>query len=89
MPKVNGGLGLRKTEAINKAFQCKLAQKILTDEESIWVRAMRAKYLKQQNFLTCSKKALDSPVWKNMLNYRQILQKGLVWRVGKGNEISF
>ena len=89
MPRVKGGLGLRKTEAINKAFQCKLARKILTNEDSIWVRVMRAKYLKQQNFLLCPKKASDSPVWKSILSCRPLLRKGMVWKVGNGNEISF
>ena len=70
MPKLKGGLGLRKAEAINKAFQCKLAWKILTNEESIWVRGMRVKYLKNQDFLKCSKKA---SVWKSIVNCRQIL----------------
>jgi len=62
MPKAKGGLGLRKAEAINKAFQCKLAWKILTNEESIWVKAMHAKYLRTQDFLTGTKNQIESPV---------------------------
>ena len=37
--------------------------------------------------LTCSKKSLDSLVWKSIVSYR--LRKGMVWRVERGNEISF
>ena len=37
MPKSKGGIGLRKTEAVNTAFQCKLAWKILTNNDSVWV----------------------------------------------------
>jgi len=35
-PKEEGGIGLRKTAALNIAFQCKLAWKILTDKKNIW-----------------------------------------------------
>ena len=53
-PKTQGGLGLRKIGVINKAFQDKLAWKIMTDEENIWVRIMRSKkYLKKHTFLAC------------------------------------
>jgi len=49
-PKEFGGLGLRKTLAVNKAFQCKLAWKIVTKHDSMWVRIMRSKYLRHQEF---------------------------------------
>jgi len=89
MPKVKGGLGLRKAEAINKAFQCELAWKVISKEESIWVRVMRTKYLKQNEFLSCLPKSTDSPVWKNILKSRQLIREGLVWKVGTGTDISF
>jgi len=44
MPKSAGGLGLWKAEAINKAFQCKLAWKVLTGAPSLWVQSMMKKY---------------------------------------------
>jgi len=74
MPKVKGGLGLRKTTAVNQAFQCKLACKILTKEESIWVRVMHAKYLKQFEFLACLPKPTDSPIWRSILKSRQLIR---------------
>jgi len=37
-PKEKSGLGLHKIAALNIAFQCKLAWKILTEKENIWVR---------------------------------------------------
>jgi len=43
--KQNGGIGLRKTAAINQAYQSKLAWKIFTNQNSMWVRLMRNKYL--------------------------------------------
>ena len=45
LPKKKRGLGLRKTEATNKAFHSKLAWKILTDSSTLWATPMRLKYL--------------------------------------------
>ena len=49
-PKSMGGLGLRKTKDVNMAFQSKLAWKILNDSDSLWVRILRTKYLRNQDF---------------------------------------
>jgi len=56
MPKVKGGLGLRKTEDINKAFQCKLKWKILTDEESLWFDRCRQSILNNKIFSRVQRK---------------------------------
>ena len=57
-PKSRGGSGLQKIEAINKAFQCKLTQKILTNVPILWVQSMRAKYLCSTNLFCCTKKKI-------------------------------
>ena len=88
-PKKFGGLGFRKTTAINLAFQCKLAWKILQEKENLWVAIMTAKYLKHSNFLIVTPKPSDSPVWKSVLRSRSLLKKGLRWIVGTGENISF
>ncbi|XP_056697886.1 uncharacterized protein [Spinacia oleracea] len=44
-PKNQGGLGLRKTEAVNSAFLVKLGWKVITDHNNLWVREIHAKYL--------------------------------------------
>jgi len=37
MPKSIGGLGLRKTEAFNKTFRCKLVWKVFPGAPNLWV----------------------------------------------------
>ena len=32
---------------------------------------------------------MDSPIWKSLLKCRGLLQKGIIWKIGKGDEISF
>jgi len=88
-PKQNGGIGLRKTVAVNRAYQSKLAWKILTNQDSIWVRIMRKKYLRHHDFLNTQIKQGDSVVWTNIMKCRELIRQGLIRTVGDGTNISF
>ena len=88
-PKESGGLGLRKTAAVNKAFQCKLAWKIVTNQNGIWVSIMRDKYLKQQEFFDTHSKHSDWVVWRNIIRCKDLICQGIIWRLGDGKDIFF
>lgn len=88
-PKVCGGLGLRKAEAVNKTFMCKLAWKILKEPRNWWVQQMRAKYTSPAQFFGTKIRQTDSCAWKCILRCRNTLKKGIRWRVGDGKQISF
>jgi len=75
--KSHGGLGLRKTDAVNLVFQAKLAWKVLWGFEGLWTSVMKHKYLNSNSFLECKLKSIDSPVWKSILRSRVLLRKGL------------
>ena len=70
-----GGLGLRKTDALNHAFQAKLAGKVLWGSEGLWTSVMKHKYLNLNSFLECKTKSTYSPVWKSILRSRVLLQE--------------
>ena len=46
--------------------------KNLIDNDSIRVRIMNDKYIKNNNFFRMSKKKGDSIIWKKVINYRKI-----------------
>ena len=46
------------------------------DNNSIWVRIMREKYIKNNNFFKIPKKKRDSIVWKEVVNIKNILKLG-------------
>ena len=50
---------------------------------------MRVKYLRSANLFCCTRKNTDSSIWKAILKCRALLQKGVIWKIGKGDEISF
>ena len=88
-PKQNGGIGLHKTVALNQAYQSKLAWKICTNQNSMWVCLMRTKYLRHHDFFNAQGKQVDSLVWKNLLKCRKLIWQGLIWTVGNGKDIYF
>ena len=88
-PKSRGGLGLRRTLPLNKAFIAKLGWKILTEPTNYWVQLVTQKYLQGQSFFSCKPKPNDSPIWKHILLQRPLLQQGIRWKIGDGSKIFF
>ena len=86
---MKGGLGLRKSKAVNEAFQCKLDWRILTSESSLFVQAMKNKYLCKTSLLEYTRKGTDSLIWRNVLHCRHLLRQEMRWKLGKGDKILF
>ena len=76
-PKQLGGLGIRKTAAVNIAFLAKLGWKFLTQPENYWVQQVRAKYESVEQFFACRSKRSNSWVWKCLLRLRPFLKQGM------------
>ena len=82
-------LGIWKNEDVNRASIAKLGWRILTDNDSIWVRIIRDEYVKNNNFFRIPKRAGDSNVWKEIMNHRKYDGAGLKWCIGDGRKVSF
>ena len=50
---------------------------------------MRTKYLYESELFRCPRRSTDSPVWKSIMKTRDLLKSGVIWKVGKGDKISF
>ena len=87
--KAQGGLGLRQTLPMNKAFLAKLSWKILTEPHNLWVQLVTQKYLRGQSFFMCTPKPTDSPIWRKILQQQSLLQQGIRWKIGDGSQILF
>ena len=55
-PKFKRGLGIRRNEDVNKTSITKLGLRIFLDTNSIWVRIVREKYVRNNNFFNVLKK---------------------------------
>lgn len=56
---------------------------MLTDNNKLWVKIYKDKYLRKTNFMDCIPGSHQSPMWRDILRGRSLLTKGL--KVGKGN----
>ncbi|GLT28349.1 hypothetical protein SLA2020_032890 [Shorea laevis] len=88
-PRDLGGLGLRSARENNQAMITKLGWQLISTLSKPWCKALLAKYLKNGSLMHCSITQTASATWKSILKCRSILQLGLRWRVGDGQQIKF
>ncbi|KAI5352205.1 hypothetical protein L3X38_005096 [Prunus dulcis] len=90
-PKSKGGLGFKKTHEMNKALLAKSGWRLLKKDEGLWAQIFEKKYLRGHS--PCDPNLLlkqnCSPTWKGIVFGSQLLEKGLIWRLGKGDNINF
>lgn len=82
-----GGLGLKKAKTQNLALLSKLSWKVATQEDSLCVTILRDKYLRNCNITSWPRKRKASHVWRNILDTKHILDKGLKWTVEDGKSV--
>ena len=87
--KLEGGLGVKRLETWNKCFMAKLAWKIHTKEDSLWVKLMTKKYLSRQSFQEAEPKPYHFPNWKMILKHKKWAIDHSIIRIGSGKNISF
>lgn len=66
----------------------KLGWRIIKEEDKMWVRMLKARYWEGRSFMNASAKSHHSPLWKDIVQGREILEKGLRRRIGNGKDTS-
>jgi hypothetical protein len=80
-------MGLRNLEELNRALYVKLIWKII-NEEGIWAKYMKRKYIGNKSFWEISERLDDSGVWKFILKNRQEARKCLSLNIIDGKTTS-
>ncbi|KAL2906857.1 hypothetical protein RDABS01_005567 [Bienertia sinuspersici] len=83
-----GGLGVRNLRIWNLTFMAKLGWKILTDENKLWVKLLRERYLRKCNFMDAIPNQGQSQLWRDVLKGRDILSTSLIMGIGDGSQTS-
>ncbi|CAN1153964.1 Putative ribonuclease H protein At1g65750 [Linum perenne] len=80
-PKEEGGLGLRSARSLNLAYLIKLAFSFHQQPESLWVKVLHSKYLKEvEGEFLPTHKSSQSALWKGICSVWPMMMQGA--RVG-------
>uniref|UniRef100_A0A803P9U8 Reverse transcriptase domain-containing protein n=1 Tax=Cannabis sativa TaxID=3483 RepID=A0A803P9U8_CANSA len=82
-----GGLGFRTFSFHNQALLAKQAWRVWTDTGSLLHSILKARYFKHSDFLNAPVGYNSSFTWRSLLWGRQLLKKGLVWKIGAGTHV--
>ncbi|CAA7053633.1 unnamed protein product [Microthlaspi erraticum] len=90
--KEEGGLGIWKTNLMNKALLATVGWRLMQDDRSVWARVLRNKYrigdIHEKAWLT--NKGTWSSTWRSVvLGIRDVLQPGHTWAMGDGRNMLF
>ncbi|XP_073042054.1 uncharacterized protein [Primulina eburnea] len=86
-PKQFGGMGFRSLLAFNRALLAKQVWRIINYPSSLMAQVLKARYFKYDDIMTAQLGSKPSYVWRSILWSRDLIQKGLLWRVGNGLRI--
>ncbi|XP_027157225.1 uncharacterized protein LOC113758655 [Coffea eugenioides] len=86
--KGKGGIGFRDLEAFNTALLAKQIWRFLTSPNLLVSKVMKAKYIKNPNWMEQSPSNTASWSWKSIYSAKTLLLTGLRKRIGDGKSVS-
>lgn len=85
--KFRGGMGFRDLETFNLGLLANQGWRFLHASDSLVSRSMKEKYYPNKSFMQARLGSRPSYAWRNIFQAWEVLEKGLVWRVGNGEQI--
>lgn len=85
-PKNLGGMGFKELQKFNDAMLAKQIWRLLDNKTSLFHRFFKAKFFPNGSILD-AKEGNGSFAWKSILKGREVIKKGVQWRVGNGSLI--
>lgn len=85
--KEKGGLGYRDLHLFNLAMLGRQAWRMLQNPESLCVRLLKARYWPDGDLMQVQEHPGISYTWRSIVRGIKALEKGLIWRVGDGQQI--
>ena len=85
-PKFDRGMGFKDLVRFNKAMLTKQVWRLLTDKTSLFFKVFSTKYFPSSSVFD-AKSSKGPYAWRSILKARQVVQEGMLWRIGDGSKI--
>ena len=86
-PKCKGGAGFRDFRIFNQALLARQAWRLLTKPDSLCAQILKARYYPNGKLEDTVFAGNTSSTWTAISHGLDLLKKGLIWRVGNGQQI--
>ena len=81
-------MGFKDLALFNDALLANQAWRLLQNKNSLLYRVFKPKFFPNCSFIEASNAQASSYAWGSILKGREVLKKGMRWRVGDGSSIS-
>jgi hypothetical protein len=83
--KSQGGMGFRDLHLFNKALLGKQGWRLTIRPDSLCGRVLKGRYFHDTDFMRSTRKKHASRTWRAILAGKEVLQKGMIKRIGDGS----
>ena len=83
--KEKGWLGFKDIEKFNNSLLAKQVWRMINNPDSLCHRVFKARFFPDCSILEAKDSAMRSYAWKSILGARDVIWKGMVWRIGNGH----
>ena len=84
-PKKRVGWGSRRLR--NLMMLCKQVWRMMHNPDSLCHKVFKARFFPDCSILEAKESTIGSYAWKSILSAKDVIKKGMVWRVGNGQSV--
>ena len=80
-------MGFKEIEKFNDALLAKQVWRMINNLDSLCHRVFKARFFLDFSILEARDSNVGSYAWKSILSARDVVRRGMVWRVGTGERV--
>ena len=77
-----GGMGFKEIEKFNEALLAKQVWRMINNPDSLCHCVFKARFFPECSILEAQDSITESYAWKSIISVRNVIRKGMVWRIG-------
>ena len=80
-------MGFKEIEKFNDVLLSKHVWCMINNPDSLCYRVFKARFFSEGSILDAKESSIESYAWNSILGARDVIRKGMVWRIGNGQSV--